>query len=360
MFVRGLFNATFKTNPYMERAVMTGITRVSKESIFSDLNNLEVVTNLSEKYATAFGFTQREVSQALDEYGLRAQEQQVKDWYDGFQFGECGSIYNPWSIINFLGKKKLAPYWANTSSNSLVSNLIKKGGSRIKRSMEDLLQGKTCRAFIDEEIVFNRLDMERDAVWSLLLASGYLKVVGIAEAGDGPEIEYELAVTNYEVMQMFKKLILEWFNTQEYYLSDFCRALISGNVKEMNQIMGDILLKVASFFDTGTGAFYHGLTLGLISCIGHGYTVVSNPDAGLGRCDTLLEPKDKNCDGITLEYKMFDRSCDQDLKDTVKRALRQAEDKKYWASLEAKGIPKSRIRVYGFAFKGKEVLIEGS
>ena len=358
-FIRGMFNATFKTNPHLERAILTGITRISKESIFSDLNNLEVVTTLSEKYETAFGFTQKEVQNALDEFGMSDRGQQVKEWYDGFQFGGHSSIYNPWSIIHFLGKRKFAPYWANTSSNALVDELIRKGESPVKEAMEDLLQGKTCKAHIDEEIVFNRLDMERDAVWSLLLASGYLKAVGVEEDGE-MEAEYELAVTNFETTKMFKKLISDWFNTRSYYLSDFCRALLAGDVEGMNRILGDILLKVASYFDTGTEAFYHGLTLGLISCVGHRYIVTSNPEAGLGRCDTLLEPKEKGKgnDGIILEYKRFDGRVDKDLTDTVRRALEQAADRKYSAALEAKGIDKEDIKVYGFAFHGKEVLIE--
>ena len=358
-FIKGLFNATFKTNPHLERAILTGITRVSKESIFSDMNNLEVATVLSEAYGEAFGFTEAETFQALDEFGLRGQEREVRYWYDGFQFGGYKNIYNPWSIINFLKKRKLAPYWANTSSNGLVSELIKKGEMPVKKAMEDLLQGKTCKAHIDQEIVFNRLDVERDAVWSLLLASGYLKAVGAEEDGE-METEYELAVTNFETIKMFKKLISDWFNTRSYYMSDFCDALLAGDVEGMNQILGDILLKVASYFDTGTEAFYHGLTLGLISCVGHRYIVTSNPEAGLGRCDTLLEPKEKGkgYDGIILEYKKFDGRVDKDLTDTVRRALEQAADRKYSAALEAKGIDREDIKIYGFAFRGKEVLIE--
>ncbi len=358
-FIRGMFNVTFKTNPYLERAILTGITRISKESIFSDLNNLKVVTSLTNKYETAFGFTEEETFAALEEFGLWEQRDKVKAWYDGFIFGGQQNIYNPWSITNFLDEKSLKPYWANTSSNALVSELLRKSGNRMKEAMEGLLQGKTCKAHIDEEIVFNRLDMERDAVWSLLVASGYLKAVNVE--GDWKQGKrYELAVTNFEAAQMFKGLISEWFNTREYYFFDFCDALLAGDVEGMNRIFGDILLKVVSYFDTGTEAFYHGLTLGLISCIGHRYIVTSNPEAGLGRCDTLLEPKEKGKgnDGIILEYKRFDGRVDKDLTDTVRRALEQAAERKYSAALEVKGIDREDIKVYGFAFRGKEVLIE--
>lgn len=357
-FIREMFNATFKTNPYLERAIMTGITRVSKESIFSDLNNLEVITVLSNKYETAFGFVEDEVFSALSEFGLQDQMHNVKFWYDGFRFGRYSSIYNPWSIINFLANKEFAPYWANTSSNALISSLIRSGSNDIKKITEGLLQGESFKTVIDEEIVFNRLDMERDAVWSLLLASGYLKVVS-ASTNHNQKKEYELAVTNFEVLQMFKNLVAGWFNTREYYFSEFCMALDTGDLKAMNVIMGDILLKIVSYFDTGTEAFYHGLTLGLIACIGDKYIVSSNQEAGFGRCDTLLEPKDKSDAGLILEYKIFDTDYDKNLRETATRALNQIVEKKYNAVLEAKGVSKDKIRIYGFAFKGEEVFIDG-
>ena len=196
-FTRSLFNSTFKTNPYLERGIMTGITRVSKESIFSDLNNLEVVTTTSDKYATAFGFTEEEVFAALDECGYSDKKEAVKHWYDGFIFGEHRDIYNPWSILNFLAKGKIATYWANTSSNSLVSKLIREGNKRVKTTFEALLQGETIACPIDEQIVYNQLDSSEGAIWSLLLASGYLKVLKAEEKSvAGRQTMYELELTN--------------------------------------------------------------------------------------------------------------------------------------------------------------------
>ena len=180
-FTRSLFNATFKTNPYLERAIMTGITRVSKESIFSDLNNLEVVTTLSPKYETSFGFTEKEVFNALDEQGLPDEKEIVKTWYDGFKFGEKSDIYNPWSIINYLDKKKIALYWADSSSNGLINSLVQKGSPYIKTMIENLISGEKINVIVDEQIVFSELDYSEDAVWSLMLASGYLKVVSSEE-----------------------------------------------------------------------------------------------------------------------------------------------------------------------------------
>lgn len=183
-FTRSLFNSTFKTNPYLERGIMTGITRVSKESIFSDLNNLEVVTTTSEKYATAFGFTEEEVFAALDAYGYGERKDEVKQWYDGFTFGTHADIYNPWSILNFLDKGRVATYWANTSSNSLVGKLVREGNRRVKTNFEQLLEGGSILCPIDEQIVYNRLNRREGAIWSLLLASGYLKVLDWEEEND--------------------------------------------------------------------------------------------------------------------------------------------------------------------------------
>ena len=183
-FTRSLFNSTFKTNPYMERAVMTGITRVSKESIFSDLNNPEVVTVTSDKYAASFGFTEEEVFKVLDEYGYGEKKEEVKWWYDGFVFGKQKDIYNPWSILNFLDTGKIGTYWANTSSNSLVGKLIREGNRIIKTTFEELLKGETIRCPIDEQIVYNQLDDNEAAIWSLLLASGYLKVLQYEEVNE--------------------------------------------------------------------------------------------------------------------------------------------------------------------------------
>lgn len=210
-FARSLFNATFKTNPWLGRAIMTGITQVSKESIFSDLNNLEVVTTTSDKYAESFGFTEQEVFTALKECGLEEEKEQVKFWYDGFVFGNIQDIYNPWSILNFLDKKKYAIYWANTSANSLVGKLIQEGNLDVKMIMEELLQGRPFCTEIDEQIVFSQLDDDNTAIWSLLLASGYLKISKYTiDVEEGKE-EYALVLTNLEVSIMFKKMIQGWF-----------------------------------------------------------------------------------------------------------------------------------------------------
>ncbi|MDO4168171.1 MAG: AAA family ATPase, partial [Eubacteriales bacterium] len=239
-FTRSLFNSTFKTNPWLERAIMTGITRVSKESIFSDLNNLEVVTTTSDKYAIAFGFTEEEVFAALEECGILDEKEKVKYWYDGFTFGEHTDIYNPWSILNFIDKRKYNTYWANTSSNSLVGKLIRESGHQIKEDFEALLRGEHLKCPIDEQIVYNQLDNNEFAVWSLLVASGYLKVLDY-ERMDlieyGREPNYELVLTNYEVKRMFQNMVRGWFQSAGQDYNDFVKALLQGDVDAMNVYM---------------------------------------------------------------------------------------------------------------------------
>ena len=371
-FTRSLFNATFKTNPYLERAIMTGITRVSKESIFSDLNNLEVVTTLSPKYETSFGFTEKEVFNALDEQGLPDEKEIVKTWYDGFKFGEKSDIYNPWSIINYLDKKKIALYWAESSSNGLINSLVQKGSSYIKTMVENLIRGEKINVVIDEQIVFSELDYSEDAVWSLMLASGYLKVVSSEELNliRESDNEYELALTNREILFMFRKMILRWFSPAKHETNEFIRALISGDIESMNEYMNDVALNTFSSFDSGKKKsnrkapenFFHGFVLGLIVDQTENYIITSNRESGYGRYDIMLEPIDKTNEklpGIVIEFKVINPRKENSLEETVAAALKQIEEKNYNAELVKRGVKEENIHHYGFAFRGKEVLIDG-
>lgn len=366
-FFRSFFNATFKTNPHMQRGLITGITRISRESIFSDLNNLEVITTTSEKYAQYFGFTEEEVFTALDDMGLGREKQGVKEWYDGFTFGSMTDIYNPWSIANFISRRgEYDTYWADSSGNGLVNALVKTGSASMKKNMELLMQGENIEVEIDEQIIFDQLDDDENAVWSLLLAAGYLKVVSLERKGRLLQKIYTLCLTNMEVESMFAKMIKGWFkNTAEVY-NEFINALLSDNVKKMNTFMNKVALNTFSSFDSGNKPsqeaeperFYHGFILGMVVDLADKYKVRSNRESGYGRYDVMLEPFDKKEKAFIFEFKVLDKDDDETvLADTVANALAQIEEKKYETELIQNGIIPENIRKYGFAFEGKKCLI---
>ena len=369
-FFRSFFNYTFKSNKYLCRGLITGITRISKESIFSDLNNLEVVTTTSEKYTTSFGFTEKETFEALEQAGLGAEQQKVKQWYDGFTFGSQRDMYNPWSIVSFLNKKgRYETYWANTSSNRLVNSLIQRGNSEIKKTMEALLRGNSFLANLDEQIMLNQLVGSTDAVWSLLLATGYLKVLNVRteKPDDDGMMQYTLALTNLEVKKLFHKMIKGWFgdNAQLPY-NDFIKALILDDVDSMNEFMNRIALCSFSNFDTAKGAsgndaperFYHGFVLGLMVELAGRFRIMSNRESGFGRYDIMLVPVDQEKDNAyIIEFKVHKPAKEKGLEETVKHALNQIEEKQYAVQLISEGMRPDQIRKYGFAFAGKTCLI---
>ena len=397
---RSLFNSTFKTNPYLERGIMTGITRVSKESIFSDLNNLKVVTTTSREYATSFGFTEKEVFDALDEVNMSNEKAAVKEWYDGFTFGDVKDIYNPWSIINYLQTGKIDSYWTDSSSNGIVNKLIKTGTPDVKEAMAVLISGGVIEKKIDEQIVFDQLDKNEDAIWSLLLASGYLCIESYKEVGRLKRKIYGLKLTNLEVERMFEVMIEQWFGEEKFNYNNFVKSLLNGDIESMNEYMNRVTRGVISYFDTGktpsdeeperlascydcrgvangsslnccsnlyamtekSSHFYHGLVLGLMVDQVDNYILSSNRESGFGRYDIMLEPIDKNNEklpGIVIEFKVFNQKKEDTLEETVENALRQIKEKDYDAELIKRGVKEENIYHYGFAFKGKEVLIDG-
>ena len=359
--IKNLFNATFKTNPYLEKSLITGITRVSKESILSDFNHVSIVSTLSKQYETAIGFTEEEVFAAMDEYGLTEKEK-VKFWYDGFNFGNHSAMYNPRSIINYLKYQEFKPYWANTSSNGLVSLVLRQASPELKMEMERLLDGKSIKTSIDEQLIFDNLTGggEDVSTYSLLLASGYMTGTLLVNDEDKGEI-YNIRITNHETRRMFKSLIKKWFSGRHNQYNRFVTALLAGGLEEMNYYMANVSSNVFSFFDTGINAaenFYHAFTLGLMVELRDRYIITSNRESGFGRYDIMLEPRNKNSDdAIIIEFKVFKEMHEDTLKDTAAAALKQIEEKQYAAVLMEKGISAEKIRKYGFAFKGKEVLI---
>ena len=365
-FTRTMFNNTFKSNPSMERAIMTGITRVSKESIFSDLNNLTVVTTTSNRYADCFGFTEAEVFAAMDEQGIpETEKENVKFWYDGFTFGDVTDIYNPWSVTLYLDERKYDTHWANTSGNGLVGELLREGNPDIKSDFETLLKGDFIETEIDEQIIYDQLDDDENAIWSLFLASGYLKVDRIIRKDAKDEPVYRLRLTNYEVRRMFGKMVKGWFQ-KERALSRFVIAMLDGDVKDMNRYMNRVALNTFSYFDAGNRPsaqkeperFYHGFVLGLVVDKADDYIVKSNRESGYGRYDVVMEPKDVRNKAVVMEFKVFDaEDGERTLEDTAVNALRQISEKQYEADLLQRGIPAENILKYGFAFEGEKCLI---
>ncbi len=356
-FLRGLFNLTFKANKSLGRGLMTGVTRVSKESLFSGVNNLKVVTVTSKIYSTCFGFTENEVFLAMDEYGLKEKDK-VKRWYDGFIFGDIKDIYNPWSIIGYLSEHSFETYWAQTSSNALVGQLIANSSVKIKEEAKNLLQGKSITVNFDEQIVFSQLNKKSGAIWSLLMAAGYVKPLRFnREIG-----EYEIALTNFEVQMLIDTIISEWFNNDNADGEEFRKALLKNDIETMNKTMADIAENTFSFFDTGKNEperFYHAFVLGMIVDFRGRYEIVSNRESGLGCCDVMLIPLRDGDHGIVIEFKTRDTKKEKYLKTTCNNALKQIKKMRYSSTLQSRGIAKEDIYLYGFGFDGKEVMIAG-
>lgn len=367
-FFRSFFDNTFKTNSCLYHGIITGITRISKESIFSDLNNLNVVTTTSEEYAVSFGFTEEEVFGILERVGLGEEKEQVKHWYDGFIFGSHTDIYNPWSITSFVKNNgKYSAYWVNTSSNGLLHSLVQTGKAEMKKTIETLIRGGSFQTMLDEQIVFNQLGSSETALWSLLLATGYLKVVAAETVGERKKEVFTLTLTNLEVSILFENMVNSWFrdNSRIPY-NDFIKAMLLDDVDSMNEFMNDIALASFSNFDVSKSAsskdaperFYHGFVLGLIVDLADRFTIKSNRESGFGRYDIMLKPhnQEKDCAYI-IEFKVHKPRKEKDLEQTLANARLQIEEKQYEAELTAEGIAPERIRKYGIVFRGKECLI---
>ena len=367
-FMRDLMNSTFKTNPALGRGLIIGVTRVSRELIFSDLNNLRVVTTSTPAYQTAFGFTQEEVDVTLREHGLSERREGVREWYDGFVFDGVDHIYNPWSITQFVvNGGTFDAYWANTSGNNLVADVVRRGDDELKADFETLLAGGTIYKLIDEQVVFSELYTRLNAVWALLLAAGYVTSPGPVPL-DVVHTPRPLRLTNREVESTFDRLVQGWFAEAGSNYNRFVAALLAGDAEAMGDYLGNVVLVCASSFDSATHPsprseperFYHGLVLGLLVGLRGRYAVESNRESGYGRYDVMLVPND-GAEGtdpaIILEFKVFDARHEETLADTVARARAQIEERAYTTALVERGIVPERIHAYGIAFRGKEVLV---
>lgn len=351
---------SFKSNAYLDRALITGITNIPKESMFSDVNNIASYTITSTKYADSFGFTEQEVFDCLACQDV-AEQQMVKDWYDGFTFGGIKDIYNPWSIINYIGNRQFKPYWVNSGGYNFISQLFLKSKSQNKSDLQLLLEGKSIHKVIDENLTYPELEYNSEAVWSFLVTAGYLRTDNVKIYG---EIEADLTITNHETVIMFQKMVKEWFGTVRDEYNAFCNALMQNDIEMMNEYINYVAMEMVSVFDVGRRPsekaperFYHGLVLGLVVDLREEYEITSNRESGFGRYDIMMRPKKEGLNGIIIEFKVRDEKREETLEDTLQSAFNQIEEKGYEQELLKTGLSSDGIHKYGFVFEGKEVLV---
>ena len=347
-FFKTFYSSVLKDNNYLQMGVLTGIIRVIKAGIFSDLNNLRTYTILSDVYTDIYGLTEEEVEKSLKDYGIEAEISNVKDWYDGYRFGDS-EVYNPWSILNFLQDKELRAYWVDTSGNDLINDVLKKITKDTIRALEKLFDGEGLRQNISGTSDLSKL-LNENELWELLLFSGYLT---IEEKID--QKNYILRLPNKEVKELFKDSFLEKYFGRGNKLSDLMEALIENRIEDYEENLQEILLTSVSYNDTkkGNEAFYHGLIMGMGLYLEGEYITKSNIESGLGRYDFLIEPKNKSKRAFIMEFKSTDSI--EKLEEISKEALKQIEDKKYDISLKQNGI--KEITYIGIAFCGKQIRI---
>ena len=347
-FFKTFYSIVLKDNNHLQMGVLTGIIRVIKAGIFSDLNNLSTYTILSDDYTDSYGLTEEEVEKSLKDYGIEAEISKVKDWYDGYKFGDS-EVYNPWSIINFLRFKELRAYWVDTSGNDLINDVLKKITKDTIRALEKLFDGEGLRQNISGTSDLSKL-LNENELWELLLFSGYLT---IEEKID--QKNYILRLPNKEVKELFKDSFLEKYFGRGNKLSDLMEALTENRIEDYEENLKEILLTSVSYNDTkkGNEAFYHGLIMGMGLYLEGEYITKSNIESSLGRYDFLIEPKNKSKRAFIIEFKSTDSV--EKLEEVSKEALKQIEDKKYDVSLKQNGI--KEIIYIGIAFYGKQIKI---
>lgn len=356
-FFKTFYGTTFKDNPYLEKTVLTGVSRVAKESIFSGANNFKVFTVLEDEFSEDFGITREEMKKVISDFDIHEDEEEIKKWYDGYIIGNTDGIYNPWSILNYLTDRKLVPYWVNTSSNDLIKLILKKS-TTVKEKIERLLRGEEIEAKINLETIIVGIENNEDNIWGLLVGTGYLKVTGIVDLATKI---YKVKIPNYEIKFLFSEIIDDWFRDKVIGndLNSILKDLITLNLDEFEQKFQILVKQMFSFMDVGENTaenFYHAFVLGMLVALKDSYYVNSNRESGIGRYDIMLEPKDKNENAFIMEFKVFKENREKDIQETIENAKKQIEEKQYEESLRERGF--SNITKMVFAFKGKEVKME--
>ena len=356
-FFKTFYGITFKDNPYLEKTILTGVSRVAKESIFSGANNFHVYTVLDDEFSDDFGITEKEMDKIIDDFEIQDQKEEIKKWYDGYTIGNTEGIYNPWSILNYLTDKKLIPYWVNTSSNDLIK-LILKNSATVKEKIEQLLRDEEIEVPINLETVIVGIEKNEENIWGLLLGTGYLKVTEIVDLAHGI---YKVKIPNYEIKFLFQNIIREWFNDKVIgnNLNTILKDLITLNLEEFEEKFKQLVIEMFSFMDVGKNTaenFYHAFVLGMLVGLKDSYYVKSNRESGFGRYDIMLEPKDKNENSFVMEFKVYKEEKEKTIEDTIENAKKQIEERKYAEDLEERGY--TNITKMVFAFKGKEVKMQ--
>ena len=356
-FFKTFYGITFKDNPYLEKTILTGVSRVAKESIFSGANNFDVYTVLNDEFSDDFGITEEEMDKVIKDFEIQDKKEEIKKWYDGYKMGNTEGIYNPWSILNYLKNKELIPYWVNTSSNDLIK-LILKNSATVKEKIEQLLRDEEIEVPINLETVIVGIEKNEENIWGLLLGTGYLKVTEVVDLAHGI---YKVKIPNYEIKFLFQNIIREWFNDKVIgnNLNTILKDLITLNLEEFEEKFKQLVIEMFSFMDVGKNTaenFYHAFVLGMLVGLKDSYYVKSNRESGFGRYDIMLEPKDKNENSFVMEFKIYKEEKEKTIEDTIENAKKQIEERKYAEDLEERGY--TNITKMVFAFKGKEVKMQ--
>ena len=351
-FFKTFFGTTFKDNPYLEKTVLTGVSRVAKESLFSGANNFDVYTILTDEFTEDFGITKEDMKKIITDFEIQDDEEELKRWYDGYKIGNTENIYNPWSVLNYLAKGELKPYWVNTSSNDLIK-LILKNSVVVKEKIEELLQDREIKVTINEETIINGIERNENNIWGLLLGTGYLKVTELVDRNI-----YKVAIPNYEIKYLFEDIVENWFYDKVPMndLRSILKDLTTKNMEEFELKFERLVREMFRFMDVGENTaenFYHAFVLGMLVGLKDTYYVNSNRESGMGRYDIMLEPKEKKANSFIMEFKICRQPGEEGMEKAIEEATKQIEDKKYEASLKERGF--SNITKMVFAFSGKNV-----
>ena len=352
-FLKNFYRITFKDNSYLEKTVLTGVSRVAKESIFSGANNFKVFTVLDNEFADDFGITSEEMNKAIEDFDVEDEKEEIKKWYDGYRVGNVEGIYNPWSILNYLTDKQLKPYWVNTSSNDLIKMTLRKS-TTVKEKMERLLKGETIEVLIDLETIINGIEENENNIWGLMLGTGYLKVDEIVDLARGI---YKVKLPNYEIKLLFENIVEEWFANKVIGndLNSILKDLVELNLDEFEIKFRKLVEEMFSYMDVGENTaenFYHAFVLGMLVGLKDSYYVNSNRESGMGRYDIMLEPQDKTKNSFIIEFKVANDMKESTIEDVIESAKKQIEEKDYESNLRERGF--NNITKMVFAFKGKE------